>query len=558
MLNLQVKSDPLQHLTKTRIRNNSRKVTLPSKKHLKRNLISGSFQFYQTFDSLSMETTLDEQRLPLKLPPPPVAKKPKITPKSSMPEISPDSRSTQTGMKMNQQKPAIAPKPVIQLEPKKLSDKPAINKMKEEINDLIPKLNNNGSLLNESKAKEIGSPTKTSMSFSERLKASSLSRRKEANNPESSSGKFRSEIISPIRRGSRNFLTLDSAMNNELKNKPRDSIFKRYSSETSLKFEEAQEDFDLDQLKNLSIDAVDPVIVDSVLSPNTSFEEDDAVKDSFDSSELFKWRNEALSTEKGNEIYHEFDSSQIISANPAKEKSSDHHDETSESMKSRTKIIDPKEQTMSMSYQDEMGSGGKAEKTSIIGKLNDFDHKNIARFTAVQNSHMPESNYKQNKDLENEKEFVKMNVKEEPISPRKFGTGLKDGIVNRRKFKPIEKSEVDVFLGNNLISSDDKIHQDTMFGLKGVDGIDLTVSVDTDSSLEHVTQDIELDSTFEVPVSAKMNHLSTENFQIKQNEKVQFAEDNNIVFVPDLSSSPPLDIKGDNREQNLENGLFQV
>eukprot|EP00795_Rhopilema_esculentum_P015110 gene15110-6291_t len=307
MLDLPVKSEPLVHVTKSRIKNNSRKHSVPSRSHLKRNLVSTPL-LDQNKDH-SPEVMMGQRKVPTKLPPPPVPKKPKINLNSmqaASSNILPNDRAQESKTSSivdstTRSKPAIAPKPLLPTKPdialKSVNGRPtSLEFNPKQSND------NGGSaqvtaekISSKQQKTELNSPSKASLSFSERLKASSLSRRKDAN---TSNGKGRSHIISPVRRGSRTFMNTDSISESNDDTDIKSSIpsFRRYSSQTSLKSDEGslqtidgllETDLDLDDFQNLSISPVCPLPVNSVLSSGNSFEEEESLsKDSFDTREL--------------------------------------------------------------------------------------------------------------------------------------------------------------------------------------------------------------------------------------------------------------------------------
>ena len=307
VLDLPVKSEPLVHVTKSRIKNNARKHSVPSRSHLKRNLASTPL-LDQNKDH-SPENMTDQRKVPTKLPPPPVPKKPKINLNSrqaassnSLPnDRNQESKITSIIDSTTRSKPAIAPKPLL---PTKLDiTLKSVNGRPTSLEFNPKQTNDNGGSAHDTEEKisskqqktELNSPSKASLTFSERLKASSLSRRKDAN---TSNGKGRSHIISPVRRGSRTFMNTDSLSesNDDVNIKSSIPSFRRYSSQTSLKSDEGslqtiddllETDLDLDDFQNLTISPVLPLPVNSVLSSGNSFEEEESLsKDSFDTKEL--------------------------------------------------------------------------------------------------------------------------------------------------------------------------------------------------------------------------------------------------------------------------------
>ena len=620
-LDLPVQSNPLQHLTKDRIRNNSRKVSLPSKNHLKRNLIgqkihSHDSHLHSAQATGKMENSLLEQGIQLKLPPPPVPKKPKIHLTSSSIMSSPETKPNhlQNGeeedKELSKQKPIIAPKPVMSWNTTSSTNKEIKNETssskkdlnfaesdhKAPIEDLLdygtkssmslvspPKkdandgarfrnfdLNLNGIANNKSstgsQVKELTSPTKSSMSFSERLKASSLSRRKEANNSDGLQGKFRSQIISPIRRGSRNFLSSDSSLDNESKLRQREPLFKRYSSETSLKIEEsydddkgdAKEDIDLEKFKNLSLASVDPVAVDSILSPNNSFDEGDITKDSFDSGELFKLGNETSKMKEDDGLHSKFKSSKDINSNQL-ESNKNHN--VSQKQNGQINVYnsiqkgifdkDGMQKPLLLSDQQNenlhyvnKGSKSLGDATEVGEEDAQFESKLIDHSRLNPTDVIDDSNNHGNLKTEEINKLEKEKIKDtnELGSPRRSGLKFKEGNNFRRKFKPVGMEEATSSSGRNS-----KIDIGENFGLKYEDSMDKNVidTVDTDSSLEHVTQDIELDSTFDIiPTSA--NQVPSNSHLVANKEDNKILNDNKgLVFMPDLSSSSPLNTPED-------------
>ena len=562
MLDLPVQSVPLKHLTKHRIRNNSRKILLPSKGHLKRNLIGEQIYFQYnhqvaTETRRNMGTLSSNDNVKLKLPPPPIAKKPKV----SLPSTTVRKASSQNEVELNgsRQKPAVAPKPAI-VQSATSRNSEMNNNVRNLTLDLKANNKKDDEPSNETPIKDLTSPTKSFMSFSERLKASSLSRRKEGNSFDGSQGRFRSQIISPIRRGSRSFLNSDASLDNDTKPKSRESIFRRYSSETSFKSVEAIEDidgnsnegFDLEQFKNLSLETVDPVAVDSVLETNNSFEEDDIIKDSFDSGELFQFGSVAskLKEDRGETLelippkdtsINELDSSKKLSSSVIMKTEQDGLISADNTALAQSLYFENDEKLKPFSSSDVINrqiNGDKkyllnstsAEGTPEIEKLADFEIKAMKSSNMNQTSSIDVANASQT--VKNNTEYEGMKISPTLRSPRKFGKG-KEGSNARRKFRPVGMDET-VTHSSSTSRVDFEIKD-----AKEQESSDtyLIGQIDTDSSLEHVTQDIELDSTFEIPLLLNDQLSSNTN---KFNEKNDLNDEEGWVFVPDLSSSSPL------------------
>lgn len=564
-LDLPVKSEPLLHLTKTRIRNNSRKVSIPSKNLLKRNVNGEVLQSQRntTEKSIDMDASLNKKDLRLKLPPPPVPKKPKINLSQSLSKMSPDGKSTvsQNSKEENQParkpKPAVAPKPNFNKETKSTSDKHAEKEHSLEKLDL--RTNNNERPINETQEKDLNSPRKSSMSFSERLKASSLSRRKDANISDGFAGNFKSQMISPIRRGSRNFLNSDSLIESDVKMKPKEPIFKRFSSETSLKLEESDEkkynceDFDLEQLKNLSLAPVEPVIVDSALSPSNSFDDkyddDTLIKDSFDSGELFNTGNEMHQLksdicEKESETARQANSRERAPIQKDVDniaKSGAFKLPSDQSINS--KVIARDESLVSISSGIGTGRHYFEREEDLHGSkihyqkefISSFDKKLSINPNADSASFEPESHKNDDMDGCDNRAMEEDGFARGLESPVKFGIKSKEGKSFQRKFKPIGMSEVKSSTVNKLSKEESNRSNVTFTDVT----LDLNGTHETDSSLEHVTQEIELDSTFDIVPSFNAPVLSNDGSKIDQEGGTYFDNDKRIFFESDLSSSPP-------------------
>ena len=581
MLDLPVQSVPLRHLTKSRIRNNSRKILLPSKNHLKRNLIGQSIYSEQShYRSTVTETSVDmssNEDVRLKLPPPPVAKKPKVNLLSLSAKKSPNLKENareEDELHGSKEKPAIAPKPGTVLSTTSTC-KEINNNHDNRVVDL--KLNSSAydKQMSETVVKDLNSPTRSSMTFSERLKASSLSRRKEANMSDGSQGQFRSQIISPIRRGSRSFLNSDSIMDSSTKPKPVSSVFRRYSSETNVKLVETheveygkdlKEDFDLEQFKDLTLEAVDPVAVDSVLSTNKSFEEDDVIKDSFDSDELFKFGNTIAGSRdaamKNFELMPSRDtnidsviSSKNLSHNEIQTQEQNQTISHSKPELNPTVYFENGERNRQLASMDMKQRQQEYMKNSFVNSSsteNTTQVENLTEFSprSIKNSNEDQANSVNNaskatktfeQSFDNEKAKPSQTLK----SPRKFGKG-KDRANIRRKFRPISIEEV---------TSYSKITSKRDTGSRNLEAdeppvVSLGGSLDTDSSLEHVTQDIELDSTFEIPLQLTSTLALYDGMNFKQSEG--FDDEEGLIFMPDSSSSPPLIAQEESRSDGLK------
>ena len=541
ILDLPVQSAPLKHLTKTRIRNNSRKILLPSKSHLKRNLIGESIYLQHSHLSpveRNMNTTASPTTgvVKLKLPPPPVAKKPKINiPSSSARKSSNDIANLDNGDEGldNRQKPAIAPKPNI-LRSTSSSSKELNNNYRDTTLELNYDVDVTKDLFGEAPKSDLNSPTKAYMSFSERLRASSLSRRKEGNTSDGSQGRFRSQIISPIRRGSRSFLTPDSPLDDDTKPKSREFLFKRFSSEASLKLEETKEDdsktddFDLEKFKDLGLETVDPVIVDSILSTNNSFEEDDVVKDSFDSGELFKAYNTVSEPSNKESTYFQ----PMPSANTTVDTLNLGENLASSEPKTREQerpiFVNKTASNEAMFLERDEGSISFSEMDDH--KKHTLSYRDMTNSSTNQASSLDD---KTNETILNVVDSKQLKSSQNLRSPRKFGRS-KGGNNIRKKFTPVGMEETTPMNdGSSKTGSELKD-----IGSRKLSDFKVLDSVDTDSSFEHVTPDTELDSTFDIPL--QMNDQVPFNSSTEVNRKMKLYENEELMFLPDSSSSPPL------------------
>ena len=552
MLDLPVQSAPLKHLTKTRIRNNSRKILLPSKNHLKRNLIGESI-YLQPNHISPVERDMNTSAFPasdgvkLKLPPPPVAKKPKISiPSSSARKSSNDIAKLHNGEEVmeNRQKPVIAPKPNI-LRSTSSTSKEMNNNYRDTALGFSLNIEDNKELFGDVPERDLNSPTKTHMSFSERLRASSLSRRKEGNTSDGSQVRFRSQIISPIRRGSRSFLTPDSPLDNDTKPKSREFLFKRFSSETSLMLKETKEndskkeDFDLEKFKDLRLETVDPVIVDSILSTNNSFEEDDVVKDSFDSGELFK--AEKTISEPSNKESTYFQSVPSTDTTLDKLDFGENLVSSEPETREQERLVFVDKTALDEAKFVERDEGSTLFLDMHDHKKQTLSYRDMRSSIASQAKSLDD---KANETILNVVDSKQLKSSQNLRSPRKFGRS-KGGNNVRKKFTPVGMEET-----TSLTDGRSKTESEFVeFEDRKSSDFNVLDSVDTESSFEYVTPDIELDSTFELPLN--MNNQVPFMSAREVNGKLKLNENEELMFLPDSSSSPPLVVP----EYDESNGL---
>ena len=307
-----LRTPPLQHITKDRAKNTSRRVSMPSRNHLMKNSVVDKNGLLENLEIPAFGNMGSPQNKKLKLPPPPVAKKPKrnanvnkdrpavgfekdgeialknakeIAQTNTVVEKEQNSEShnlVKVSEVSSKKKPDILPKPVL---PGKLQTNVTTGFTKRRSGAVQgPEDTSLGSPVQDQTAK-------TPLSFSERLRASSLSRRSDQNGPDGLGTKLRSHIISPVRRGSRSYMSTDSPFEKEHTAKPSlppPPIFKRYSSESNIDTEDGK--IDLEKLEASEITSVQPLLINSALLTNSFDDEDEdeegTSKDSFGSKEL--------------------------------------------------------------------------------------------------------------------------------------------------------------------------------------------------------------------------------------------------------------------------------
>ena len=540
-----VKTEPLVHVTKHRIKNNSRKISVPSRSHLKRNSVGQTWEEQtKNWSVEGADSGMEATSKKLKLPPPPVPKKPKVSLHSLGKKPSENDPNTMlqhdgknkiyTGPPV-QKKPVVPPKPSL---PQLSSQKPSLPKPLS-LNLNVTSTDGNptrtdSNIVNQSpKSSSENSPTKAGMSFSERLKASSLSRRKEANGPDGYPGKLRSHIISPVRRGSRSFMNTETTLRKDSDEKPKPAppVFKRYSSESSTKSildKIEDDDFDLDEFKNLSLENMAPLPINAVLSPDNSFDDDDAIsKDSFDSKELNMKFTTDLDNEEDEKILESnFESMKIDTESQADDSNNLPEVPTSSFSSHHTNIVhDTKEDSSSLEFSSDA-------KYNTMKTLSAMDINKV-----LQLPEKPEENSSQQKETFSVEDLAPLQdlsvVKDNPnkpkhsvvttkieypdtkthsssifTSPKRFVFGAKDGSNARRKFRPVGMSESEnsnsfeklsgyIASNTNEKKESDKIDFENN-KQKNKSYIDDKDSAELDSSLEHVTPDVTLDSTFEI------------------------------------------------------------
>lgn len=558
-----VKTEPLVHVTKHRIKNNSRKISVPSRSHLKRNSVGQTWQ--EQTKNWSVEGTdlaiMEATSKKLKLPPPPVPKKPKVNlqalrktssktdPKELMQHDVEDGGNKIKAGPPVKKKPAVPPKPSLHLSsPKSSLSKPlSLNLNATATNDNSTKTDNN--IANGSpRSSSENSPTKTGMSFSERLKASSLSKRKEAKGPDGFHGKLRSHIISPVRRGSRSFMNTETALRKDSDEKPKTAppIFKRYSSESSTKsiLDKIEDDnFDLDEFKNLSLENVAPLPVNAVLSPDNSFDDDDVVsKDSFDSKELnMKFATDFDNVEDDKSFELNFESMKINTESQPENFDylpkvvpnstslpnypTDVIPVTTEDSSSLEVSSDAQHNTIQASTATDMNKvlqlPDKPEKGSSLQKET-FGAEDLPLLQDLNAA--KENPFEPKNSVEPFKKKYPDAMKTSPsifTSPKRFGMGTKEGSNTRRKFRPVGMNELNadaierpnLFMTSKMDEEKDsaRIEYGTDEQRKEINDINDKESADLDSSLEHVTPDVTLDSTFEIIPKPSVYDLNGKN-----------------------------------------------
>eukprot|EP00794_Sanderia_malayensis_P013855 gene13855-15303_t len=288
---VRVNTPPLYHVTKSRVKNTTRKVSIPSRQHLKRSSVT-DISLSNEDGLLNSTNMTSNTEVKLKLPPPPVAKKPKLKPgtvasngqsdkngKSSGEDVFTAQRFHNDGMNNARKKPDILPKPVVGITPG-ASMAPVTDDVIKKIEALKVTPN-----INKQQQERENGQGKPSLSFSERLKATSLSRRTEqVGSDNMTATKLRSQIISPVRRGSRSFMNIDSPQDRPTR--PVFELFKRLSTESKLleSTDSREMEEPLSITAELDKDVVQPLSVDSALFSNE--DEEDVTADSFDTSEL--------------------------------------------------------------------------------------------------------------------------------------------------------------------------------------------------------------------------------------------------------------------------------
>ena len=540
-----VKTEPLVHVTKHRIKNNSRKISIPSRSHLKRNSVGQTWEEQtENWSVEGAELAMKAASKKLKLPPPPVPKKPKVSlhslgkkPSENDPKLMSQHDGENkicTGPPVKQ-KPVVPPKPSL---PQLSSQKPSVSKPLS-LNLSVTSTSNNptrtdSNVVSKSPQSSLeNSPTKAGMSFSDRLKASSLSRRKEANGPDGYPGKLRSHIISPVRRGSRSFMNTETTLRKDSDEKPKPAppVFKRYSSESSTKSildKIEDDDFDLDEFKNLSLENVTPLPVNAVLSPDNSFDDDDVTaKDSFDSKELnMKFTTDIDNEEDDKILESNFESMKINTESQADDSNYLPEIPTSSFSSHHTHIFnDTKEGNLSLELSSDVKYNTMKTSTATdinkVLQLPENPEKSSSQqeetFGAedLQPSHDlslgKDNPYKPKYSVEITKlEYPDTKTQSSSIftSPKRFGFGAKDGSNARRKFRPVgmsepEKSNDFEELSGDIASKTNEKKESDKFDLeinkqRNKSNIDEKGSAELDSSLEHVTPDVTLDSTFEI------------------------------------------------------------